>query len=608
MSSQTSVWDRFTSVIAAHKTAIFVGSLVVIGSSAGAYYSLQQSYGSESDLSRNGSSKKGKKKHRSKHEKKKLRKAREADESGSPSEPARATILGFNLTKDETNGVEYPDIEDFEVISDLDLESRQKLAHAFKIAGNEYYGKKKLELALEMYAKSLKCHEDAILYSNQAACYLSLKQYENVIVATKKALELQPENEKAMIRSATANEHLGNLREAIYDYSSALILTNFQNQNLNTAVDRVISLCSTQEAEKLLANRPDTIRNDLTIASIFRSYGNHETPEGLNDVSSDSDDYDTKLGFDAIHSGDYSKAYDHFKVSSEKNGEFVAYAYLYMAIFTHVLGRPDESLEFVKRSIDLKPTVMGYVLRANFFLDQSNSTAAALDFKNALKLDINCAFIYHHLAQMEFIGNMIDDAIEHYSKALELDPTLVYSDIQIGVSYYRLGEIDKAKSQFDDLERKHPESFEVYNYYGEILTDLREFDAAIAKFKKSIELAKPISVQFANVPLVNLALAVFQSHPEKYEESIKLCEEAIANDEQDSLALGTLAQIYLHLQEAEKAHEYHLKTAANAGSLTEVKQQLALAEATITQLRIAKDRPFLKKRLDDLVAKNAGQY
>lgn len=77
-----------------------------------------------------------------------------------------------------------------------------------------------------------------------------------------------------------------------------------------------------------------------------------------------------------------------------------------------------------------------------------------------------------------------------YKQSSLLDPSFIFSHIQLAVALYKSGETEKAMHQFRKLIRENEKSPEVYNYYGELLLDQGKFDEAVKNFDKSIELAK----------------------------------------------------------------------------------------------------------------------
>lgn len=591
MSTQTSVWDKVTGFVAAHKAAVIVGSAVVVGSGAGAYYYYVNSLPSSDD-----SKPKPSKKKLTKHDKKKLKKAREAGSKKTE------TAASFNLVKDEGQSTEYPDIADFSAVKDLPEDERKELAQQFKLAGNEYFSQKKFEEALSLYSKAIQCFNDPIFYSNKAACYSSLQQYEKVIEETSAALELKPDYQKCLLRRAAAYEKLENYPDALYDYTCSLILSNFQDASLNVAVDRVLKNYAELEAMEMYKNRPKQLPSAASVSAFFRSFCRRDLPEEVTSADPESGDYEIKLGFESLKVEtieSYEQAQEHFEAAIQKNAAHSSIAYTYRAIFKFLKSDTPGAQEDIKVSIDTEPSYLSYVIRANLSMDDGNVAAAHLDYENALKISPDAADIYYHRAQIAFITGDLKSAMTDYEKCISLDPEFILAHIQLAVSYYREGNSDKSAEMFENLCHTFPHSSDVHNYYGEILMDQKKFSEAIAKFDKAIEASKSSSGAFNVLPIVNKALATFQ-YKNDVAECIKLCLQAITLDPLNDVAHATLAQIYLQAQNSVEAYKYLMKSAQLSRSVAEMVQHLCLAYATKTQIRILAERPFLTKRLEAL--------
>jgi len=103
-----------------------------------------------------------------------------------------------------------------------------------KEIGNKYFSTQEYEISMKHYSEAIQMISDsnledmtdssAILFANRAACFLKLKQFEEVIKDCTKALELKPAYSKAIQRRALAFEELDKLTSALEDYQSLLKL------------------------------------------------------------------------------------------------------------------------------------------------------------------------------------------------------------------------------------------------------------------------------------------------------------------------------------------------------------------------------------------------
>lgn len=86
-------------------------------------------------------------------------------------------------------------------------------AKKYKEEGNEAFQKGEYENAIKLYTKAIQSTHDETLekatyYKNRAAAYLKLKKYEKVIKDATSALDISPNDPKALYRRCQALESL----------------------------------------------------------------------------------------------------------------------------------------------------------------------------------------------------------------------------------------------------------------------------------------------------------------------------------------------------------------------------------------------------------------
>ena len=85
--------------------------------------------------------------------------------------------------------------------------------------------------AIDLYGQAILLKPDPVFYSNRAAAYNILSDYDKVVEDTTAAISMNPEYVKALNRRAHAYEHLGFLSEALLDYTASCIIDSFRNEN-----------------------------------------------------------------------------------------------------------------------------------------------------------------------------------------------------------------------------------------------------------------------------------------------------------------------------------------------------------------------------------------
>ncbi|KAM9978952.1 hypothetical protein ACTFIY_012697 [Dictyostelium cf. discoideum] len=142
---------------------------------------------------------------------------------------------------------DYP--EDDNVQGD---EANLKVGEAIKNIGNDYFKQGKSLEAIDKYNKALRyldcCSNidglknvQTICYNNMSQCYLKEKKGSNALVAAKKALELSPNDIKALFRKAKALSLMEEYDEAIKDFQKIIDIDS-ENKDAKLELERVQKL------------------------------------------------------------------------------------------------------------------------------------------------------------------------------------------------------------------------------------------------------------------------------------------------------------------------------------------------------------------------------
>lgn len=169
---------------------------------------------------------------------------------------------------------------------------------------------------------------------------------------------------------------------------------------------------------------------------------------------------------------------------------------------------------------------------------------------NALMID-DVTAIYHYTLGLILEKIEIDKAIQAYEKALQINPKLVDAYNNLGNIFLAQNQVDKAEAYFRKAITVVPLHFGSYINLGNLLLDkYQQIDAAIANYEKAFDLNPSDPDSLSNL---SIAYKLKDNQPEslfcqaysyfkqsKYEEALKLYEEAIAIDPQSK-------KLYLHL-------------------------------------------------------------
>ncbi len=156
-----------------------------------------------------------------------------------------------------------------------------------------------------------------------------------------------------------------------------------------------------------------------------------------------------------------------------------------------------------------------------------------------------------------------EEAIDHYTKAIELSPFVASHYYQRGLAWYRKGNKDKALEDFDKAIILDSRWSSAYIYRGLCEVKKGAYAKALSDYKRALQL-NPKDPTVHN----NLAWLYATPHDEKFRDKAKALEhvkkEAELSKEKDAEILDTLAKAYFingKLKEAVEAERKALNLA-----------------------------------------------
>ncbi|KAG6301044.1 TOM (translocase of outer membrane) complex component [Claviceps aff. purpurea] len=592
LDAPSSTWDRLTSWVSENKAAVYtIAGVAVVVTGAGAVYYLNSDSKSKSD-----SAPKLSKKERRKR-KEAERKAAETKESS----PIESNAKTAPVESEE----ELPEVDE-ESVKNLTPEQREQYAAKLKQAGNRAYGDKAYNKAIGFYSQAILCKSDPVFYSNRAACYSAMSEWDKVVDDTTAAINMDPEYIKAINRRATAYEHQKKYSEALLDFTASCIIDNFKSESTAHAVERLLQVFAAHRAKEMLATRPVKLPSPIFVGNYLQSFRPKPRPAGLEDsieLDPQTGKGQLQLGLQALEkkTGEgYEEARQAFDKALELGnlGEYEALAYNSRGTMRTLLGNHAEATRDFDKSIELDPTmVQSYIKRASISLELGNPSETEAEFAKAIELNQEDPDIYYHRAQTSFIKGDLADAQKDYQKSIDLDKDFIFSHIQLGVTQYKMGSIASSMATFRRCIKNFPKVPDVYNYYGELLLDQGNYSEAVEKFDKAMEMEKQTKPMAMNVlPLINKALGLFQ-WKQDFKEAEQLCQKALIIDPECDIAVATMAQLLLQQNKVTEALKYFERAAELARTEAEIVNALSYAEATRTQVQVAEKYPKLATKL-----------
>ncbi|KEQ85988.1 hypothetical protein D6C86_06642 [Aureobasidium pullulans] len=595
----SSLWDRITGWASEHKAAVYtIAGVTLVATGAGIYYYTSESAPTPQDLEAAAEKKKARK------ENKKAKKtAQKEQKSPTPETKPQEKPQPASVQSED----EVPEVTE-SMVGSLSEDTKKDYAAKLKAAGNKAYGSKDYNRAIDLYGQALLCKADPVFYSNRAACWNAMSNWERVIADTTAAVNLDPEYVKALNRRAHAYEQTDKYSEALLDYTASCIIDAFRNTQAAEAVERLLRKVAENKAKAIMEKKQRRLPSATFITNYLQSFRDRPLAESIAesaDLAENSGKWWFRKGLLAMDkkTGEgYNEAAEAFEKAIEAGdlSDNEAFAYNMRGTFKYLRGET-EAIDDLNKSIELDATLtQSYVKRASMHLEAGRRDEAAKDFEDAINQNDKDPDVYYHRAQLNFILGDFPEAAKDYQKSIDLDPGFIFSHIQLGVTQYKMGSIASSMATFRRCMKNFDKVPDVYNYYGELLLDQQKYQEAIEKFETAVQMEQKERVTGMNVlPLINKALALFQ-WKQDFKSAQELCEKALIIDPECDIAVATMAQLLLQQGKVPEALEYFEKAAELSRTEGEIVNALSYAEATRTQLEVQEKYPQLANRLQGM--------
>jgi tetratricopeptide (TPR) repeat protein len=143
---------------------------------------------------------------------------------------------------------------------------------------------------------------------------------------------------------------------------------------------------------------------------------------------------------------------------------------------------------------------------------------AAIEFRNAVRLDPRFVEAYYQLAHADMALNDWSAAYATLAKTIDLDPTRLDVRLDRGRLYLAAREFDQAEDEATFILKQEPKDAGAYQLLGAALIGQQKPDLALAAFSKLTELRPNDPSAYVNLALVEISLkryAVAEQHLKK---------------------------------------------------------------------------------------------
>ncbi|MBO5738710.1 tetratricopeptide repeat protein [bacterium] len=384
-------------------------------------------------------------------------------------------------------------------------------------------------LAIQTYEKAIEINPNApMTYYNIGSAYQILQNHQKAIEYFKKAIDIT-EDESFLLALAISEVKLGLFNDALKHYTQlALLCPNKENYKYNIAICYE-ALGNIQTAIKLLEEliyiNPKFLLPAQKLASLYIK---------SNQLTKAKEIYDNILlkghiNADIMHQYailssslcDSDTAEKMLKKVIRMNPE-MAKAHKDLGIIYLNKRLFDYAEDEFKTALKLEPNDFEILFEyGNFLYSTSKNLEADRYYNEALEVNPNSAIALTFMALNKLVLNQLDEAYKYISKAISIEPNHEYVQFCMGrilfarnefeeakryliraveqnpdvetqntlaLTYFELGEYEKALNIFQNLETKHPQNISVLMEIAKCYEMLKNIDLALKYFEKVVSI------------------------------------------------------------------------------------------------------------------------
>ena len=217
-----------------------------------------------------------------------------------------------------------------------------------------------------------------------------------------------------------------------------------------------------------------------------------------------------------------------------------------------------------------------FLQRGNRYFDEGKYPEAAIEYRNALQADPNCADAHDRLATTYTKVGDWDGAVKELGQTIALQPNNVRAQLNLGNIVFASQDFERAGQIAFALLQRDPNNADAHSLMANVAEARGRHDEAASEIAKAVSL-KPDNAAFY------LTRGVFESNTGRLEAAERSYQKAIEIDPKYSSAIIALGEIYERQQrwsEAEKVFQRYI----------DVEPKSASARLELTKLYLSEQR------------------
>jgi tetratricopeptide (TPR) repeat protein len=244
--------------------------------------------------------------------------------------------------------------------------------------------------------------------------------------------------------------------------------------------------------KKAIELNPENDRAYTELARVYREQGKHSKAEDLFnkaiELNPANDQACAELGWIYKIQGKLPEAIGFVKKAIELNPEN-DWAYFKLAWIYREQGKLPEAIGFVKKAIELNPeNDWAYTELGRVYREQGKHSKAEDSFSKAIELNPENDWAYFKLAWIYREQGKLPEAIGFVRKAIELNPENDWAYFELGWIYKIQGKHSEAIGLFKKSIELNPENDCAYTGLGWIYREQGELSEAEDLFRKALEI------------------------------------------------------------------------------------------------------------------------
>lgn len=342
---------------------------------------------------------------------------------------SRGNLRARKLVREATAAMQRGEFNEAVQLCTLAIELRPTWAVAYAHRAHAWICLRNYERAIDDCTTALS-HDPrcAAAYNNRSVAYSALNRRQDALADIERAVRLAPLESLYLANCGIEHKKAGNIAAAIDDLLKALRLNS---ANVPARIELADAYASLGKDDLAWQQLQRAIQLQGTNAAAYKIRG----------------DIYARSGKHAAAVSEYSAAL--------RYGISAPVGLFMRAQPLHALGHAAATIRDLTESIQLAPTFLAYLCRANAWAGLGSTAKSAGDAREALRL----------------LG---DDATNYGQR---------------GLAYLRAGDLDRASADFERMIESEPENGLHYNNRGYIRHQRGDFDLAIADYETAIRLS-----------------------------------------------------------------------------------------------------------------------